>query len=70
MTSQKRMWVRVEEGRDGNPIGRLPSGKVVLFKRNNLKPDLSHPPIGRLADTVIVEEYPNRYIGEWTGGIK
>lgn len=69
-SGQKRMWVKVEEGSDGNPIERLPGGKVVLFRRNSSKPALSRPPVGRLVDTVIVEEHPNKCIGEWTGAMK
>jgi hypothetical protein len=67
LPGQKRLWLRVERGRDGEPIARLANGKAVLFKKH---PQRQLPPIGLLADVVIMEEFDNKCIGEWTGAFK
>ena len=63
--SGKRMFLKIEQGKDGRPIGRLANGKIVLFKMGGLV-----PPIGRVCDCIIHFEDPTKCIAEYTGLMK
>ena len=67
MFEQRRFWLEVEQGPEGNPIARLNGGKVVLLK--NRPEFVFRRYIGRFLQLIIVEERPKCFIAQWTGRV-
>lgn len=59
----QRVWLKIEEGRDGKPIARH-NGKVVLFRGD------SWPPVGRVALCVLEWDEGNYITATCTGALK